>query len=207
MPKHNLLNEPSDQVMDGLTIFVDLDGVLVDFISDALECNAATDLLNDWPPGKWSVSKILGITEAEFWSPINGRGHEFWANLRPYPWKDELVQLISSLDPAWTVATAPSRDPSCPYGKTIWMQAHLPASGGAPFRRFSIGGRKHFLARSGRILIDDNDSNVEKFNRAGGVGILFPQPWNALHSIADSMAYVADQLALAAKTIRAETAL
>lgn len=35
------------------------------------------------------------------------------------------------------------------------------------------------MAKSGAILIDDYDVNVNKFVTAGGHAVLFPQPWNA----------------------------
>lgn len=43
---------------------------------------------------------------------------------------------------------------------------------------YQIGPKKELNAKSGAILIDDSDKNVENYRAAGGCAILFPQPWN-----------------------------
>lgn len=188
--------------MIGPRIFVDLDGVLVDFISAALRCHDALDALETWTPGEWSVPRILGISKSEFWRVIDAKGHEFWADLAPYPWKQQLVDLVASFDPSWTVATAPSLNPACPHGKITWMQTHLDEANGRPFTRFMIGPDKHVLAGPGSILIDDSDKKIDAFAQSGGIGILFPQPWNSLHDIRDAMAHVTSRLTEAVDAIR-----
>ena len=175
-------------------IFLDMDGVLVDFVSAALACHGAPDLLDNWPPGEWSVPQVLGISKEEFWRAIDAQGHVFWANLCPYPWTRQLVDMVASLDPGWTIATAPSRNPACPQGKISWMRSHLDEGNGRPFMRFMIGRDKHALAAPRCILVDDSDEKIDAFNEAGGIGILFPQPWNSDHHIGDSMAHVTARL-------------
>lgn len=55
---------------------------------------------------------------------------------------------------------------------------------------------KFFLAAPDRLLIDDNDGNVDKWRSAGGKAILFPQIWNANHEWRHSpMIYVGMELA------------
>ena len=49
-----------------------------------------------------------------------------------------------------------------------------------------------------KLLIDDNDTNVDRFRERGGRAILFPQPWNRNHSLAeDRMSYLEDELSQA----------
>ncbi len=50
---------------------------------------------------------------------------------------------------------------------------------------YVIGPHKHLLAKSGGILIDDSDTNCQKFRLSGGTPILFPQPWNEMRHLID----------------------
>ncbi len=190
--------------MTDVRIFVDLDGVLVDFISAALECHGATIARDDWPPAEWSVPKILGISKSEFWRKIDDLGHTFWADLQPYAWKDPLIAAVSSIDSRWTIATAPSMNPACPHGKILWMRKHLPKESNRDFMRFMIGRDKHALAGPSAILIDDSDEKINDFTAAGGIGILFPQPWNTRHDITDPLPHVISRLVQAVDCLRSQ---
>lgn len=159
-------------------IFVDMDGVLVDFSSAALRLHGAEEI--DWPPGEWDFAKVLGITRGEFWGKIDSLGSAFWANLEPYPWSEELLDLVASTAP-FSILTSPSLSPSCSKGKLLWLAQHMPRRNGRVFRDFLIGPSKHLVAKDSRVLIDDSDSNAEKFRAAGGEVILFPRLWNRQH--------------------------
>jgi 5'(3')-deoxyribonucleotidase len=171
-------------------IFVDLDGVLADFVQSSLALHDRSHLLECWPGGEWDMPKVMGISRGEFWRAISQQGSPFWEMLEPYPWTAELLDQLRSIAPV-TIATSPSMDPGCLDGKVRWMQRHL----GPSFRDFLIGPQKYLLARPDVVLIDDRDSNVDAFREHGGQAILFPQPWNSNHQLEDRMAYVADQLA------------
>ena len=74
------------------------------------------------------------------------------------------------------------------------------------FRRYALTPQKHLLAGPNRILIDDNDRNIEAFRAAGGIGILFPQPWNANHeSQTNKTAYVQECLINAIYPLRSQS--
>ncbi|MCA9072771.1 MAG: hypothetical protein KDA84_27800 [Planctomycetaceae bacterium] len=164
-------------------IFLDMDGVLVDFSSAALRLHGVEDI--EWPRGEWDFPKVLGISRGEFWSKIDSQGSEFWANLEPYPWYRELLDLVAEAAP-FSILTSPSLSPSCPKGKLVWLSKHMPRRNGRVFRDFLIGPAKHLLAKDSRVLIDDSDTNAENFRAAGGEVILFPRLWNRQHHHAES---------------------
>ena len=185
--------ESPDDENQRLGLLVDMDGVLVDFVTAALRLHDRMDVRENWPAGTWDFPTVLGISAREFWRPIHEAGAEFWASLAPYSWCDELLSLIAESQ-HWSILTSPCSDPYCSAGKIIWLQQRF----GRGFRDFLVGPPKWLCARPDQLLIDDNDSNVEQFRARGGRAILFPQPWNENHALAhDRMGYVREKLAQA----------
>jgi len=171
-----------------MIIYLDLDGVVVDFVSAALKLFDAEHLQKDWPPGEWDITNVLGVSATDFWSRVDARGELFWKNLQVYPWAGCLLNLIDDYE--WYYATSPSRSHRSSSGKVLWMQEQH----GTHFRRYVLGEHKHLLAKSDALLIDDNQKNVERFVENGGKSILFPRPWNRLHHIDEPMGYVKEML-------------
>lgn len=159
-----------------ISLYIDLDGVLCNFVKGCFDLFEEEFIPERWPDGEWEIGKVLGISKNHFWRIIDGGGHDFWANLEPLPWFDELVQLSNSIDPNFHLLTSPSRNPNCSKGKMIWIQKHF----GWDFRRFILASAKskHHCSGPNRILIDDKPSNIEDWIAAGGTGILFPTVWN-----------------------------
>lgn len=175
---------PSERI-----IYIDMDGVLSNFVKGALELFDQPNALNSWPLGDRNFPQALGVTRQEFWQRIATSGSQFWSELEPYPWFDELVELIEPWP--WYILTSPSECGSSADGKMQWLRRYC----GENFRRFLISPQKQLLARPKSILIDDLDPNVERFTAAGGVGLLFPRKWNANYALEDDpMRYVRKQL-------------
>jgi hypothetical protein len=172
-------------------IFLDMDGVLCDFVGAALRLFDASPLLATWPAGEWDVAKVLGVTDAEFWGRIDAQGQGFWAELPEYPWASQLVDFLERIGEV-VICTTPSAAHYSAAGKVIWLERHF---GGrfarryvmvrdepeSPSKRAPWAYSKAMLARSGVCLVDDNDRNVERFKTHGGRAVLVPQPWNGLH--------------------------
>lgn len=181
---------PLDDENQRFGLLVDMDGVLVDFVTAALRLHGRMDVEENWPAGTWDFPTVLGISDREFWHPIHEAGAEFWASLTSYPWCDELLSLIADSG-NWSILTSPSHDPYCSAGKIRWLQERF----GRGFRNFLVGPPKWLCARPDQLLIDDNDSNVRNFRARGGQAILFPQPWNENHALTiDRIGYVREQL-------------
>ena len=182
----------SPQKSDPMTIqhvFLDMDGVLCDFARAALRLHGRSDILPRWPPGEWSIPKVLGMSRQEFWSKIDAVGSPFWYELSAYRWMNALLEMIEPQAP-FTILTSPSKDAACATGKIQWLRKHLSPT----FDGFMIGSRKHLCAQAGALLIDDSDHNVIQFRNHGGQAILFPQIWNSNHHLPDPLAHVEREL-------------
>lgn len=179
-------------------IFLDMDGVIADFVGGALDVHDGHHIVKDWPACEWDIAKLLGITNNEFWREINQRGSPFWSNLLPFPWMYELIESFGDIP--YTISTKPSNSTFSVAGKLQWLHTHIKA----PFKDYMMGGQKHLLAKPGTVLIDDNDTNVIKFREAGGHAILFPQQWNTnFPQQADRIGYVAKHLRCIHKDLEA----
>lgn len=153
-------------------VFLDIDGVLADFHTSALEL---------WPhvgynpAGEWAIATVLGITEDEFWSAIDN-SPEFWPGLQPYEHCQRLIDGITEIAGPPHLLSKPSKHHSAWSGKAIWAERHFPKL------RMTLTRDKSLLANSGRVLIDDSDKNVREW-KMFGPAILFPRPWNANHTL------------------------
>ncbi len=179
-------------------IFLDMDGVLTDFVGAVLSLQGQKDLLSTWPSGERNIHSVLGISKSEFWRIVENQGADFWANLPEFEWSKNLVDLVRQFAPM-TILTSPSLSPSCFEGKVRWLYENFPKVNGKRFSDFLIGRPKELLAGPRRVLIDDSEANVAAFQIAGGEAILFPQPWNANFAIRDRLGYVQAQLGLLAE--------
>lgn len=172
-------------------IFLDMDGVITDFVSTALQLHNAESAAENWPPGEWYVHKVLGLSRQQFWDRVDEAGEDRWANLEPYPWMSDLLSLLAEFAPV-TILSSPSLNPGSAAGKMRWLDKHL--GGGRPFRDFIFTSQKHLLASPHRVLVDDSDKNVKAFGDHFGQAIVFPQQWNSNHSIGDRLEFVRAEL-------------
>jgi 5'(3')-deoxyribonucleotidase len=168
-------------------LLVDMDGCLCDFVKSACALHGQPVESVDC----WDFNKKWGITSEQLWAPIHDAGFEFWADLEPYPWFDELIGMVSEVDPNFYICTTPSQSPDSCSGKLEWIHRHL----GYQFNRYFMAPSKSPLAAPGRLLIDDGDHNCKAFDEAGGEFICVPQPWNSnAHRIDERMAHVSEFL-------------
>lgn len=161
--------------------YLDMDGVLVDFVNGALREHGHTI-----PAGmvKWDFNKQLNIPDPEFWGPF---GRSFWANLE---WMREGQELLSELEALFTpehivILSTPCGTPGCAEGKLDWIKKHLPKYK----RQYLFGPAKHLCASPSHILIDDYDHNVDKFRTYGGKACLVPRSWNTNEHLTSSNQY------------------
>lgn len=153
-------------------VLLDLDGVIVDFVSAALAVHDSP--LSHDDVSQWDMAALMGIHEDELWRPIDVEGPHFWQRLDKYPWADEVIRACRKAAPEFCIATTPSRSPHSTAGKIAWLQGEF----GEKFRDYALTPRKHHMARPDTLLVDDSNDNCAKFVDNGGRAILFPQPWN-----------------------------
>jgi len=182
-------------------IFLDLDDVLNTCTPAALHyvgCPVSpTDITVQKPEWGYDIVNAANrlhptklFTESTFWQSI---GRDFWANAPKSIECDWLLETCAGLVGRERVCilTAPTLDPDCLAGKLEWIQRCLPKW---IHRQYLMGPRKHFCAKRGALLIDDNPRNIEAFSAHGGLTILMPRPWNYMHAVTDSLGYVAKRL-------------
>lgn len=158
-------------------VFLDLDGVLVDFVKGACKLHKVVNPYDDPKNhGKYDICGLINIPQKEFFAPM---GHDFWANLEWLPDGPEIIGLILShvnTDQV-TLLTSPIKTPGCTGGKIDWIEKNLPQWK----RKFLIGPGKETIAGPNKLLIDDYDVNIDKWSLKGGHAIQVPRVMNRLH--------------------------
>lgn len=166
---------PGEYLLDKLAaakcIFLDVDGVLADFVAGAFRAHGK---YLEPESVTWDFYKQMGLEPAEFWSVAN---YDFWRNLMWTPEGPELLKLLEDIAGERIVLlTSPCDTPGSVQGKVDWVKAFMPQYKG----RLMVGSAKHLVAGPGKLLVDDHGANVDKFREHGGQAVLVPRPWNEL---------------------------
>ena len=135
------------------TVYCDMDGVIVDFEA------AYTQLTGENPT---TTSK----KGDDFWTPVDKAGAGFWIRMKWMPDGKALWNYISKYQPI--LLSAPSRQESSRIGKRVWVKRNLP---GVKLL-LRQAERKQDFANPTSILIDDREDNIERWRKAGGIGIV-----------------------------------
>ena len=141
-------------------IYVDMDGVLCDFI---LAAKRATG--QDW----------TGLRSGQDWESIR-KTKNFWANM---PWTRDGKQLWSYLSKykPHILSAFSLEDPNCIPGKKRWLRKEVGYTQNSMINIVRRRQKKDFamkgsaIKRQPAILIDDYSKNVQQFRAAGGIGI------------------------------------
>jgi 5'(3')-deoxyribonucleotidase len=175
------------------TLFLDMDGVIADWIT-AIELahkrTAGAHYSGCNYRGKRLQPRDWGMEWDDFWSPC--RKHKFWANIPVMPDAHEIVKIIENYFPPEDVVilSTPNFEAAAIAGKIQWLHAH--------FRQYYanhfFGRNKARLAHEKAILIDDDIRNIRWFERRGGQGILVPRPWNDEHNYPTATRCIASSL-------------
>ena len=132
-----------------IIICVDSDGVLFNFLKSACQIlNVEYPKNYQFESDTWLYDKC-GLTKKQFWSKING--HNFWANLEPFPWAPKLIDTIKRNTDNWIILSKPSLDAGAYSGKFKSFQINF----GIGNRLWLAARNKEFFAGPNKILIDD----------------------------------------------------
>lgn len=150
------------------TCHIDMDGVLVDFVKGYNKYHDIDVIPTTYNP-KLEVHHL---------------GFDFWIGLDPTEECFKIMDLARKKFDDVQILTAPSKHPQCRKAKKYWINMHFGNM------KVNFLKRKHFRAHPKCILIDDSDHQVDKFNQKGGIGILFPRPWNRLRTVRNSFRHL-----------------
>ncbi len=164
-----------------MRILLDMDGVMIDFVSAACKAFGAKPdserMKEGFERGEWNINKLFDppVSNNQFWKEINEIGESFWTNMMPLPWLTKLIHLVEEYaGEDWYIVTSPSKHPSSYSGKVWWLKERF----GQDFDRIVLTKHKHLLANRDTVLIDDKESTISKFRECNGEAILFPAPYN-----------------------------
>ena len=161
------------------TIYLDMDGVLADFVTPSLKA-AGIPLTHD-EVTIWNYFEPY-MTAEEFWSKIDAVPN-FWLDIEVYPWAHDLFDVCRRIAPV-VFCSSPCADPKCAAQKIQWLRNH--GFMGADENNYIFTNDKSQLSQKGRVLIDDSNKNCREFQRPktgvqfpmAGQSIEFPQKWN-----------------------------
>ncbi len=152
-------------------LFVDLDGVVADWLGRAIDSFG----INTKNP---TVRQILStdvrgleqLIDPDFmWRVIDAGEEQWWHEIKLFSWSQYLISELELLSPGNVCfLTQPGKQGTSAHGKSDWIRKHFGTE------QFLLGAPKHFCANRYSFLIDDSPWKIDKFNQAGGHGILFP---------------------------------
>jgi len=166
-----------------LTIFLDLDGVLADFIGGLGRYLKFRDGWEQPTRKGESIAEIFEVAARDVDNVLMRYATaEFWESLDPLPWARMLVSRLRLNYSIYLASSAgrPDRGLDSYFsracaGKGSWVSGHFPELRDG----LLIVQDKRVLAGPQTVLIDDRESVVAPFREAGGRAVLFPAPWNA----------------------------
>lgn len=139
-------------------IFLDLDGVVVDFNGHLKE---------------WQSKHPADVN-------IDTLPYEYWNSLQMFDWALMMHADLQKYAPV-VFLTSPTNFGQCAAGKLDWIQRNFKT------RDFLIGGCKWACASPSSILIDDNQKKIDRFRSAGGHGILFKSSPTGVEEMFESL--------------------
>ena len=155
---NNKANEDEKDLSSASEIYVDMDGVLVDFFGPWTKMMG----VSDWREIKDIDAALQKIRDTK----------DFWINLKPTANADNLLSIIKEIKGSYSILSAPmADDPRVEPSKKEWVEKNLKAF---PPKEVIITAQKSKYAKNSdgtpNILIDDFGQNVSKWEASGGVG-------------------------------------
>ena len=163
------------------TVYLDMDGVLADFFGGVEKLYGVShwkELTND-------KSKDL---KKEVIDRITGT--DFFATLPKFPTADSLIDLVKKFTGGtYSINTSPLRGDHANSGryKKVWIENNIEKP-----QEIIVTGRKETYAKdkaSGvpNILIDDRPINIQRWQAAGGYGILYQANRDSLTKVQQAL--------------------
>lgn len=155
-----------------VTVFIDLDGVLVDWLNGIREfAGKPTDLYDCFRQDPHSLNQT-SVDTLFGGRPILQKlqyemSAKWWAELQLFPWAKYLIDTMSNnFDMAFL--TSPGKCYNAAAGKVMWQHEHYKDT------PIIMTKHKYLAASPTKVLIDDDDWQLTRFDRAGGLAIKWP---------------------------------
>ena len=152
-----------EDVIEPYKIFVDLDGVMVDF------SKGAHDFFG------MDADQVMKNTQLkkEFWKRVMQRvknGQPVWGAMDPTPDAHELWAYVAKYHPTILTATGKTAAEQAVKEKNEWIRKHIGPN--IPIIFVTEAKDKAEYAAPNHILIDDQQKAIGPWEAKGGVGIL-----------------------------------
>lgn len=151
-------------------LYLDLDGVMADFMAGAHE-----ELGHAFDDRSTRSKK-------EIWAKMDAN-KTFWHDLPPM--KDALVlwKFIKKYDPQ--ILSAVPNTPDAVSGKKHWLKKHLKLSNPSKINLVKRHQKVNYVTKDGvdGLLIDDYIKNIKEFKAAGGVGVRHTSAQNTIKQL------------------------
>ena len=159
------------------TVYLDMDGVLADFFGGIEKLYG----VQHWKELTSDRTKDL---KTEVIKKITGTN--FFETLPKFNTADQLIKIVTDFTGGvYSINTSPLRgdNKNSAYYKKIWIGKHLPKP-----QEIIVTGRKESYAKdkgtgTPNILIDDRPVNIQKWQAAGGYGILYQANRDSLDKV------------------------
>jgi hypothetical protein len=164
-----------------MKLFLDMDGVLADFIGQVHATLKIPYNIDRYPYelGRWDTLSVIAnrsdgrFTRKDVFAATDV--HEFWEYM---PWTYDGKTILKSIKRSVKseerfICTSPMARPYAWSGKIAWLNKNKIYN-----NIIIMSASKSLLAKHDCMLIDDKDSNVDEFIAAGGKAFLIPRPWN-----------------------------
>lgn len=153
------------------TLFLDLDGVIVDFNKKLHEIG-------------WDENQLKNNKEYydAFWKYLikaTEKGFKFWSHMEPMPGADILWSHIKKYNPI--ILSSAGHVKAAHEQKRYWVHKFL----GPHVQAIITDGseEKSKYATPSSILIDDREKSLGPWRAKGGIGILYTDPQSAIKEL------------------------
>lgn len=166
-----------------LVIFLDSDGVLAD-----LDRGLKTFLNTELPTHICPENKIVVDNT---WYEIAAKIPHFWLDLPLMPDAKTLYKKVLEVHDQPYILTATPKcyefshsHTECAFFKKAWYERHFGPHQANRFIATKSDMKHRYISKTHKsILIDDSKSNIEQWNQAGGIGILYDSIDNVLEQL------------------------
>jgi len=156
------------------TVFLDMDGVLVDFVGGICRAHKRENPYRTTTArGYYQIETLLELPWDKFARPM--KRPKFWEDLE---WTSDGRRILESVERVVgeenVFLLTRATKTAALSGKARWVQRHMPSYAD----RFITARHKNRLASPTTVLVDDCNENCDEFEARAGKAVLVPRAWN-----------------------------